>query len=112
MIIVVYRGGYEKKSYFYSEFIFYSGVLVGATFVIFTYLLTILLYSFSKATENKSWFAAFGLMTGIAALFRASILLFVPFALIYAIIISQNKKKALINSACRSEEHTSELQSH
>ena len=81
---------------FYGPFIFYSGVFTPTTFVIFSYLLTSLTFFRARKRPHPVRFLIFGIVAGFAALFRASILLFVPFVLLWFLITSIDKKKALL----------------
>lgn len=67
----------------YSVFIFYSGSILSETLQLFFYLiLYLLLTNKDKITEHKHWFYI-GLVLGIAAIFRANILLFIPVVIIW-----------------------------
>ena len=75
----------------YGPFIFYEEVLVATALTIFLYLLVF--FSLLRAFEAPSWsrFFIFGLLAGISALTKSSILLFIPVLFILLIL----KQKAI-----------------
>ena len=95
--------GFNKKAalisafiaVFYAPFIFYSGVFVPTTFVIFTYVLSA--FVFQKIRENPSAarFFLFGIIVGLATLVRVSILAFAAAVLIWAIFTFKSRRISL-----------------
>ncbi|NWF50098.1 MAG: tetratricopeptide repeat protein [Ignavibacteriaceae bacterium] len=78
----------------YSVFIFYTGNLLGETLQAFLISIVIYLFSVQKpVSKNKHWITA-GLIFGVASLFRANILFFVPVLLLWSLYI-YIKKNAL-----------------
>ena len=80
-----YKAGYIAAGIasIYSIFIFFSGALFGETLQ--TFFVTALLYFLTKSentSEKNKWISA-GLMLGLAALFRANILIVFPVILIW-----------------------------
>lgn len=66
----------------HSVFIFYSGTILSETIQIF--VLTIILLFLSSKKEKTKWtFMKLGLLIGLAALFRATILVFAVFMILY-----------------------------
>lgn len=82
---------------FYAPFIFYSGIFTPAVFVIFLYLASLLMLIKAVKRPNKRNFFIFGIIAGLAAMTRASMLLSVPFALFWIMIASTNRKKIFVN---------------
>ncbi len=82
----------------YGPLILYSGVFVPTALEVFLYLSALLL--FFKALNNKrgKGFFLFGLIAGLASLTRASMLLCAPVLFLWVVIVSKERKKALINS--------------
>lgn len=77
----------------YSVFIFYSGSILSETLQLFFYLiLYLLLTNKEKITEHKHWFYI-GLIFGIAVIFRANILLFVPAVIIWLFFQARKNEK-------------------
>ncbi len=74
---------------FYDSFIFYSGIIFSETLQVF--FITLLIYLFSlkqKYSDLKFWILT-GFVFGIASVFRANILIFLP---VFAIYILLDKK--------------------
>ena len=84
---------------FYAPFIFYSGILVPTVFTVFFYLASLLIFVKAIQAPSKRRFFLFGVIAGLAIMLRASMLLFLPLALAWVVIISADKKKALKNAA-------------
>ncbi|NQT95024.1 MAG: tetratricopeptide repeat protein, partial [Candidatus Omnitrophica bacterium] len=82
----------------YAPFIFYSGVLVPTSYVVFFYLLSSI--CFVRARKRPTWgrFLLFGIIVGLATLLRAGILLFALGVLTWLIIIFEDKKKAILGA--------------
>ncbi len=83
----------------YAPFIFYSGILVPTVFTVFFYLVSLLIFVKVVHAPTKRGFFLFGAIAGLAVMTRASMLLFLPFALAWVMIISVDKKKAIVNVA-------------
>lgn len=83
---------------FYAPFIFYSGIFAPTVFVIFLYLTALLLLYKAIKTERGISFFIFGLIAGLAGITRAGMLLFIPAVLLWLIITSKAKRKALVNA--------------
>jgi len=84
-------------SILYAPFIFYSGIFVPAVFVVFLYLGTLLIFVKAIQRPTKLKFFLFGIIAGLAVMTRASILIFMLFALVWVMIISVDKKRAVTN---------------
>jgi Flp pilus assembly protein TadD len=80
----------------YAPFIFYSGIFVPTVFVVFLYLVSLLMFVKAIRTSSRLRFLLFGIVAGLAAMIRAGMLIFIPFALIWVMIISADKKKAFV----------------
>lgn len=79
---------------FYPVLIFYDGCILSESLLIFLHLATV--YSVLIAVENRNygWWILVGILTGLAALGRANILLFTfLFLLVYAIVDKSKRKK-------------------
>ena len=83
----------------YAPFIFYSGILVPTVFTVFFYLASLLIFIKALRIHSKRWFFLFGIIAGLAVMTRASMLLFLPLALAWVMIVSADKEKALVNVA-------------
>ncbi len=79
----------------YGPFIFYSGALLTPTLINFFCLATLLLLA--RYADSPRWPAAFtaGLTLGIASLGRGNSILLAPLALLFFLLIAQEKKRAL-----------------
>ena len=80
-----------------APFIFYSGIFVPTVFVVFLYLMALLMFFKALRAKTRRSFFLFGIIAGLAVMTRASMLLFIPFALFWVVIISSEKKKTLVN---------------
>jgi len=83
---------------FYAPFIFYSGVLVPTSYVIFFYLLSSLCFLRIRKHPKIIRFLTFGVVVGLATLVRAGILIFAPVVLIWFISTFEDKRRAIIGS--------------
>ncbi|MFH1867958.1 MAG: tetratricopeptide repeat protein [Candidatus Omnitrophota bacterium] len=83
---------------FYVPFVFYCGLLLPAVYVLFFYLL-VLWYVLKVIDEPRIVrFLCLGLFTGLAALTKAGILLFLPAMLLWIIYTASEKRRAVIGA--------------
>ncbi len=82
----------------YAPFIFYSGIFVPTVFVVFLYLGALLMLVKAIEDSSRLRFFLFGIIAGLAAMTRASMLIFMPFALVWVMVISADKKRAFVNA--------------
>ena len=67
----------------YGMFILYEGLLLGVSLtILFSCLIVLLALSIQRETNFKKWLLL-GLLVGVCALIRASILIFIPFILVW-----------------------------
>ena len=78
---------------FYGMFIFYEGMLLGTGLtILFSCLIILVLLSIQRNTSYKKWILL-GLLVGLCSLNRASVLLFIPMALVWFSLSNKDRFK-------------------